>query len=237
MALASLPARKRARRMVPQARRHLGWTHAADRHRGHGTQAAHRALALCRNGGTSRRCRNPPRERSSRIKEQELSVAILPTTIRGNATVLFFGAITPPRFRWVASRRGYASCMRHSGAGSPNGPTECKVDAAVAARQAALDPITYRYVTTHNRRKRCRRPFDKMRVGQKNKLTYRWARKGSRPRAAHDQRTNRLICLVGSVPNVEPAPPSCCRLATAKPCQLHLDENQSRPRSARHYPP
>ena len=28
-----------------------------------------------------------------------------------------------------------------------------------------------------------------MRVGQKNKLTYRWARKGSRPRAIHDQRT------------------------------------------------
>src|SRR5262249_54497254 len=76
MALASLPARKRARRMVPQARRHLGWTHAADRHCGHGTQAAHRALALCRNGDTSRRCRNPPRERSSRVKEQELSVAI-----------------------------------------------------------------------------------------------------------------------------------------------------------------
>ena len=30
---------------------------------------------------------------------------------------------------------------------------------------------------------------DEMRVGQKNKLTYRWARKGSRPRAIHDQRT------------------------------------------------
>ncbi len=28
-----------------------------------------------------------------------------------------------------------------------------------------------------------------MRVGQKNKLTYRWAKKGSRPRANHDQRT------------------------------------------------
>jgi hypothetical protein len=28
-----------------------------------------------------------------------------------------------------------------------------------------------------------------MRVGQKNELTYRWARKGSRPRAIHDQRT------------------------------------------------
>ena len=28
-----------------------------------------------------------------------------------------------------------------------------------------------------------------MRIGQKNKLTYRWATKGSRPRAPHDQRT------------------------------------------------
>ena len=30
---------------------------------------------------------------------------------------------------------------------------------------------------------------DEMRVAQKNKLTYRWARKGSRPRAVHDQLT------------------------------------------------
>src|SRR6202171_6046166 len=30
---------------------------------------------------------------------------------------------------------------------------------------------------------------DEMRVGQKNKLTYRWARKGSRPHAIQDQRT------------------------------------------------
>ena len=30
---------------------------------------------------------------------------------------------------------------------------------------------------------------DEMRVGQKNKLTYRWAKKGSRPAADHDQRT------------------------------------------------
>src|SRR5215470_5958713 len=33
---------------------------------------------------------------------------------------------------------------------------------------------------------------DEMRVGQKNKLTYYWARKGSRPRAAHDQRTQSM---------------------------------------------
>src|SRR5215471_15465930 len=37
-----------------------------------------------------------------------------------------------------------------------------------------------------------------MRVGQKNKLTYRWARKGSRPRAAHDQRTQSTY-LFGAV--------------------------------------
>ena len=43
----------------------------------------------------------------------------------GNATVFVFGGTWPPRFRWVASRWGYASCMRHSGAG--RGPTACKV--------------------------------------------------------------------------------------------------------------
>ena len=39
---------------------------------------------------------------------------------------------------------------------------------------------------------------DEMRVGQKNKLTYRWARKGSRPRAIHDQRTQSTY-LFGAV--------------------------------------
>jgi hypothetical protein len=39
---------------------------------------------------------------------------------------------------------------------------------------------------------------DEMRIGQKNKLTYRWARIGSRPRAAHDQRTQSTY-LFGAV--------------------------------------
>ena len=39
---------------------------------------------------------------------------------------------------------------------------------------------------------------DEMRVGQKNKLTYRWARTGSRPRAVHDQRTQSTY-LFGAV--------------------------------------
>jgi putative transposase len=37
-----------------------------------------------------------------------------------------------------------------------------------------------------------------MRVGQKNKLTYRWARTGSRPRADHDQQTQSTY-LFGAV--------------------------------------
>ena len=39
---------------------------------------------------------------------------------------------------------------------------------------------------------------DEMRVGQKNKLTYRWAKTGSRPRADHDQRTQSAY-LFGAV--------------------------------------
>ncbi len=39
---------------------------------------------------------------------------------------------------------------------------------------------------------------DEMRVGQKNKLTYKWARKGTRPRADHDQNT-RSAHLCGAI--------------------------------------
>jgi hypothetical protein len=65
---------------------------------------------------------------------------------------------------------------------------------------------------------------DEMRVGQKNKLTYRWARKGSRPRAVHDQRTQSTY-LFGAV---------CSELGTgaalvlpacnSEAMQLHLNE-------------
>jgi len=41
---------------------------------------------LCRNGGTSRRCRNPPRECSSRVKEQEFLGCNIADDDTGNAT-------------------------------------------------------------------------------------------------------------------------------------------------------
>ena len=60
---------------------------------------------------------------------------------------------------------------------------------------------------------------DKMRVGQKNKLTYRWARKGSRPRAD---------CSAQYAPSVEPVLPSCCPPVTAKPCSFILRQSPKR---------
>ena len=63
-----------------------------------------------------------------------------------------------------------------------------------------------------------------IRIGQKNKLTYLWARKGSRPRLAHDQRAQSAN-LFGAICPARGAGgglvlPHCNTAAT----QLHLDE-------------
>src|SRR5258707_5181252 len=63
-----------------------------------------------------------------------------------------------------------------------------------------------------------------MRVGQKNKLTYRWARKGSRPRTLHDQRTQSTYVFGAVCPErgtgAVPVLPAC----NSEAMQLHLDE-------------
>lgn len=62
-----------------------------------------------------------------------------------------------------------------------------------------------------------------MRVGQKNKLTYRWARKGSRPRAAHDQRTQST--LLGAVcPEHGTGAALVLPFCNTEAVQLHPDE-------------
>ena len=58
----------------------------------------------------------------------------------GSATVFFIGGTKPPRFRWVASRRGHASCMRHYGAGPATDPTACKVTQLSLRDNTAPDP-------------------------------------------------------------------------------------------------
>jgi DDE superfamily endonuclease len=65
---------------------------------------------------------------------------------------------------------------------------------------------------------------DEMRVGQKNKLTYRWARKGSRPRAAHDQRTQSTYLLGAVCPERGAGAALVLPACNGEAMQLHLDE-------------
>ncbi len=65
---------------------------------------------------------------------------------------------------------------------------------------------------------------DEMRVGQKNKLTYRWARTGSRPRAAHDQRTQSTYLFGAVCPERGTGAALVLPACNTEAMQLHLDE-------------
>jgi len=65
---------------------------------------------------------------------------------------------------------------------------------------------------------------DEMRVGQKNKLTYRWARKGSRPRAIHDQRTQSTYVFGAVCPERGTGAAVVLPACNSEAMQLHLDE-------------
>src|SRR6516225_3328660 len=63
-----------------------------------------------------------------------------------------------------------------------------------------------------------------MRVGQKNKLTYRWARRGSRPRAAHDQRTQSTYLFGAVCPERGTGAALVLPACNSEAMQLHLNE-------------
>ncbi len=63
-----------------------------------------------------------------------------------------------------------------------------------------------------------------MRVGQKNKLTYRWARTGSRPRGAHDQRTQSTYLFGAVCPERGTGAALVLPTCNTEAMQLHLDE-------------
>ena len=77
---------------------------------------------------------------------------------------------------------------------------------------------------------------DEMRVGQKNKLTYRWARTGSRPRAIHDQRTQStyLFGIVRSLPERGTGAALVLPFCNTEVMQLHLDEIAARVTAGAH---
>ena len=60
--------------------------------------------------------------------------------------------------------------------------------------------------------------------GQKNKLTYRWARKGSRPRAIHDQRTQSTYLFGAVCPERGAGAALVLPACNSEAMQLHLDE-------------
>ena len=63
-----------------------------------------------------------------------------------------------------------------------------------------------------------------MRVGQKNKLTYRWARQGTRPRAAHDQRTKWAYLFGAICPERGTGAAWVLPFCNTQAMQLHLNE-------------
>ena len=67
-----------------------------------------------------------------------------------------------------------------------------------------------------------------MRVGQKNKLTYRWARTGSRPRAIHDQRTQSTYLFGAVCPEHGTGAALVLPFCNTEAMQLHLDEIAAR---------
>ena len=67
-----------------------------------------------------------------------------------------------------------------------------------------------------------------MRVGQKNKLTYRWARKGSRPRATHDQRTQSTYLFGAVCPELGTGAALVLPACNSEAMQLHLNEIATR---------
>jgi transposase len=65
---------------------------------------------------------------------------------------------------------------------------------------------------------------DEMRVGQKNKLTYTWARRGSRPRLAHDQRTQSAYVFGAVCPERGTGAALILPRCNTRAMQMHLQE-------------
>jgi hypothetical protein len=75
---------------------------------------------------------------------------------------------------------------------------------------------------------------DEMRVGQKNKLTYRWARKGTRPRAIQDQRTQSTYVFGAVCPARGTGAALVLPTCNSEAMQLHLNEIATKVASGAH---
>ena len=65
---------------------------------------------------------------------------------------------------------------------------------------------------------------DEARIGQKNKITRRWARRGTRPRAAHDQRTRSAYIFGAICPDEGKGAGLILPFCNSAAMTLHLEE-------------
>ena len=74
---------------------------------------------------------------------------------------------------------------------------------------------------------------DEARIGQKNKITRRWARRGTRPSAPHDQRTASAYIFGAICPGEGKGAALVLPACTTEAMTLHLDEIAAGSRPAR----
>ena len=75
---------------------------------------------------------------------------------------------------------------------------------------------------------------DEARVGQKNKITRRWARRGTRPRTPHDQRTKSAYIFGASCPERGVGAALVLPRCNTQAMQWHLEEISSQVRVGAH---
>src|SRR5207244_12657504 len=75
---------------------------------------------------------------------------------------------------------------------------------------------------------------DEMRVGQKNKLTYRWATKGSRPRAIHDQRKQSTYVFGAVCPELGTGAALVLLACNSEPMEVHLNGSATKGQPGAH---
>lgn len=115
-----------------------------------------------------------------------------------------------------------------------DGPTACKVTQPLLRCRTAPDPTARqprRSHAHHNRGPHARSSLttqasckDEARIGQKNTITRRWAKRGTRPRAAKDQRTKSAYLFGAVCPAKGKGAGLVMPWCETEAMQAHLDE-------------